>query len=142
MKKIFTIIVLVALSLTAVAQDKKNIIIAQPQCQNAMVANLIKSSLSAAFAQSDEWQPIERPSDEEMARALAAGGKVGVMPTAQYVLVTTVDEMGGDSFISCKIMDKETSTIVNTAKASAKSSPKSIQKACSSLAKQLLKKQQ
>ena len=139
MKKLL-IILLSVVSLTAFAQDKKNIVIAQPQCQNAMVAKLIKSSLSAAFAQSDEWQPIERPSDEEMAKVLAAGGKVGDMPTAQYVLVTSVDDMGGMSFISCKIMDNETSTIVNTAMASADSSPQSIKDACASLTEQLLAK--
>lgn len=128
------------MSLSAFAQDKKNIVIAQPQCQNAMVANLIKSSLSAALAQSDEWQPIERPSDEEMSRAIAAGGKVGDMPTAQYVLVTSVDDMGGMSFISCRIMEIESSAIVGAAMASAESSPQSIKDASASLAQQLLAK--
>lgn len=139
MKKLF-ITLLSVISLTAFAQDKKTIVIVQPQCQNAMVAKLIKSSLSAALAQSDEWQPIERPSDEEMAKMLAAGEKVGDMPTAQYVLVTSVDDMGGMSFISCQIMDKETAASVNTAMASADSSPKSIKEACAILAKQLLAK--
>jgi len=134
------IILLSVVSLAAFAQDKKNIVIAEPQCQNAMVTKLIKSSLSAALAQSDEWQPIERPSDEEMARALAAGGKVGDMPTAQYVLVTSVDEMGGEYFVSCKIMDKEAATIVSAAMASASSSPQSIKDACTTLTEQLLTK--
>lgn len=140
MKKIFMIIVLSALSLMAFAQDKKNIVIAQPQCQNAMVAKLITSSLSAALAQSDEWQPVERPSDEEMKKALEEGGTVGNMPTAQYMLTTSVDDMGGMSFISCKIMDIETSAIVGSAMASAESSPQSIKDACTSLAQQLLAK--
>ena len=139
MKKLL-IILLSALSLTAFAQDKKNIVIAQPQCQNAMVAKLIKSSLSAALAQSDEWQPIERPSDEEMKKALEEGCTVGNMPTAQYVLTTAVDDMGGMSFISCRIMDIETSAIVGSAMASAESSPQSIKDACASLAQQLLAK--
>lgn len=140
MKKIFTIIVLVALSLIAFAQDKKNIVIAQPQCHNAMVAKLIKSSLSAAFAQSDEWQPIERPSDEEMKKALEEGGTVGNMPTAQYMLATSVNDMGGQSFISCRIMEIESSAIVGSAMASAESSPQSIKDASASLAQQLLAK--
>ena len=134
------IILLSALSLTAFAQDKKNIVIAQPQCQNAMVVNLIKSSLSAALAQSDEWQPVERPSDEEMKRALEEGSTVGNMPTAQYVLATSVDDMGGMFFISCRIMDVESSTIVGSSMASAESSPQSIKDACASLAQQLLVK--
>lgn len=133
-------IMLLALSLTAFAQDKKNIVIAQPQCQNAMVAKMIKSSLSAAFAQSDEWQPIERSSDEEMAKMLAAGEKIGNMPTAQYVLATSVDDMGGMSFISCRIMDVESSAILGSAMASVDSSPQSIKDACASLALQLLAK--
>lgn len=134
------IILLSAISLTAFAQDKKNIVIAQPQCQNAMVAKLITSSLSAALAQSDEWQPVERPSDEEMKKALEEGGTVGNMPTAQYMLTTSVDDMGGMSFISCRIMDIETSAIVGLAMASAESSPQSIKDACTSLAQQLLAK--
>ena len=47
-----------------------------------MVAKLIKSTLGAALAQSDEWQPVERPSDAEMMKALEEGGTVGNMPTA------------------------------------------------------------
>lgn len=139
MKKLL-IILLSALSLTAFAQDKKNIVIAQPQCQNAMVAKLITSSLSAALAQSDEWQPVERPSDEEMKKAMEEGGTVGNMPTAQYVLATSVDAMAGVSFISCRIMDVESSAIVGSAMASAESSPQSIKEACASLAQQLLAK--
>ena len=56
------------------------------------------------------------------------------------MLTTSVDDMGGMSFITCRIMDIETSAVVSSAMAPAESSPQSIKDACTSLAQQLLAK--
>lgn len=139
MKDIF-IILLSALSLTVFAQDKKRIVVSQPRCENTIVANLVKTSLSQAFADSDDWQPIERPSKDEMNRMLLEGGKIGDLPTTQYVLSADIQDMQGMCFISCLIFDKETGVVVNSATEMSESSPQNIQQACASLAKQLLEK--
>lgn len=140
MRNLF-IILLSALSLTAVAQEKKNIVISPIQCENTMISCLVKSNLIKSFIQSEEWQPIERPSEDEINRMLLEGRKIGVLPTAQYVLSTDIQDMQGMCFISCRIMDAETAAIVSSATQMSASSPESIQQACASLANQLLDKQ-
>lgn len=139
MKKIF-IILLSALSLTAFAQEKKNIVISSIQCQNTMVASSVRNNLTQAFADSDEWQPIERPSDEQLKKMLDAGEEVGNIPSTKYVLSTEIQDMQSMYFISCRIMDVETTAIVYFATQMSESSPQSIQQACASLANQLLGK--
>jgi hypothetical protein len=49
--------------------------------------------------------------------------------------------MGDSGFISCKIMDVESACTYACANELSKLKPKEIQKACKSLAKQLLEKQ-
>ena len=140
MKKLLFIL-FSTLSLTAFAQDKKRIVVSQPSCENTIVANIVKTSLYQAFVDSDEWQPIEHPSEDEKNRILLEGEKIGDLPTAQYVLSTEIQDMQGMCFISCRIMNVETAAIVYTATQISESSPQSIQQACVSLAHQLLDKQ-
>lgn len=139
MKKICTIIVLAAISLIVVAQEKKTITIQQPQSKNAMVANMVKSILTNAFAHSDEWQLVAEMSLEQMMAAMEGTGKAAGN-TAQYLLITAIQEMDGKCYISCKIMNFETGAFDASAMEVSEPSPQSIQQACSSLAKQLLAK--
>ncbi|MBP5477137.1 MAG: hypothetical protein J6Y00_05570 [Paludibacteraceae bacterium] len=140
MKKLFLILA-VALSLTAVAQEKKTITIQQPNCKSTMVAKLVYGTLTREFLKSEEWQLIARPSDEDIKRSIQAGEPVGDMPKAQYVLVTEILEDEDICFVECKIIDTETAVVVNSAMEMTEQSPKSIQETCVSLAKQLLKEQ-
>ena len=140
MKKLL-LILLSALSLTAFAQEKKTITIQQPQCSNAMVANMVKSALTNAFARSDEWQPVAEMSLEQMMAAMDRTGNAAGS-TAQYLLITAIQEMDGMCYISCKIMNLETGALDASAMEVSESSPQSIQQTCSALVKQLLEKQQ
>lgn len=119
MRKYFALILFAVLSLTAFA-EKKTITVQQPKCDDAIVANILKASLTEALANSEEWQPV------------AAGG--------QCLLITEVSPMGKSGFISCKIMDTESARLFASATEQSQLKPKKIQKACKSLAKQLLGK--
>lgn len=117
MKKLL-LILLSFLSLTIVAQEKKTITIQQPKCDDAAIANILKTSLTEALVSSEKWQPVE------------TGG--------QCLLIIEVSPMGDSGFISCKIMDIESARMFAYATEQSKMKPKKIQKACKSLAKQLL----
>ena len=54
MRKIFFFILFAALSLTIVAQEKKTITIQQPKCDNAAIANILKTSLTEALIAAEE----------------------------------------------------------------------------------------
>ena len=140
MKKLL-IILLSALSLTAFAQEQKTITIMQPQCNNAMVANVVKSILESAFARSDEWQLVEGVSLEPMINASVNDNGNAVGNTARYFLTTTILEMDDMCNISCKIINRETGTMEAYATELSETSLQSIQQATSSLVKQLLEKQ-
>ena len=137
MKKLL-IILLAAMTLTGFAQEKKTIAIQQPKGDNAMMANMVIGKLTTAFASSKEWQPVERPSEEEMNRRVLAGEPVGNIQPAQYILNTEIQEVFGEFMISCKIMDVETARIVNVATVMCKPTSQGIKQASSKLAKQLL----
>lgn len=122
MRKIFFFILFAALSLTIVAQEKKTITIQQPKCDNAAIANILKTSLTEALISSEEWQPVE------------TGG--------QCMLIIEVFPMGDSCFISCKIMDVTSAITLATANEQSQLQPKNVQNVCKSLAKQLLEKQQ
>lgn len=140
MKKIFTIIVLAVITLMTAAQEKKTIAIQQPQGGNAMVANMVKSTLTNAFAKSEEWQPVERPSEEELNRRMLAGEPVGNLQSAQYILATEMQEVFGELMISCTIIEIETAMIIGTDRKMCQPSPQSIMQASYEIAKQLLEK--
>ena len=121
MKKLI-IILLSALSLAMVAQEKKTITIQQPKCDDAAIANVLKTSLTEALVNSEEWEPVE------------TGG--------QCILIIEVCPIGDSCFISCKILDVESALAFAYANEQCKLKLKKIQKVCKSLAKQLLEKQQ
>lgn len=131
-----------ALSLTAMAEEKKTIVIQLPTGGTAMMANMIKNQLVTAFATSEEWQPIEQPSEEEMNRRMLAGEPVGNLQTAQYILTTEMQEVFGEFMISCKIIEIETALMMDSAKEMCKPSPQSILQASTEIAKQLLEKKE
>lgn len=140
MKKLL-LILLSAMALTAVAQDKKTIAIQEPKGGNAMMANMVKNQLLTALATSDEWQSVERPSEEEMNRRLLAGEPVGNLQPTQYILAIEMQEVFGEFMISCTIIETETAMIIGAAREMCDSSPKSIQHASTEIAKQLFEKQ-
>ena len=141
MRKLF-IFLISALSLTAVAQEKKTIVILQPQSKNTVAANLVKGTLARAFVGSEEWQSVERPSEDEMNRMMLAGEPVGNLQPAKYILTTVINEDSGMLYITCNIIDKESGMMVGSAMEMCETSPQSILQASSSLAKQLLEKQE
>lgn len=140
MKKLLFIL-LSAFSLTVHAQEQKTITIMQPKCNNAMVANVVKSILESAFARSDEWQLVEGVSLEQMINASVNDNGNAVGNTARYFLTTTIREMDDMCNISCKIINRETGTMEAYATELSETSLQSIQQATSSLVKQLLEKQ-
>lgn len=141
MKRIL-LVLLSALSMAVSAQEKKAIVIQQPKGDNAMIASMITGKLTAAFANSDEWQLVERPSAEEMNRRMLAGEPVGNLQPAQYILLTEIQEAFGVIMISCNIVEIETALMVGVATATCESAPQSIQQAISSLVNQLLGNQE
>ena len=126
-------ILLSILSLTAMAQEKKTISIQRPQCGNAMVANMVKSSLTKSFALSEEWQPVEEMSFEQM---LNMDGNSSKQP--QFMLMTSIQNMEGIYYISCRIMDTDTMATIASAMEMSETSPQSILDACNAIAKQLI----
>jgi hypothetical protein len=137
MKRIL-LVLLSAISLVVSAQEKKAIVIQQTQGDNAMIASMITGKLTAAFANSDDWQPVERPSSEETNRRMLAGEHVGNLQPAQYILLTEIQEVFGELMISCKIVEIETALTAGVATATCEPTPQSIQQASSSLVNQLL----
>ena len=128
------------LSLTVVAQEEKTIAIQQPRGGNAMAVNIVKNMLTNAFASSDEWQPVERPSEEEINMRYLAGQSVGNLQPAQYILTTEINEVLEALYISCNVTNVETGQMVSGAVEMCEPSLQSIQNACASLTKQLLEK--
>lgn len=140
MKNYLFFCLLSVFSLTAFAQDKKSITISPIQCQNSVVADMVKEHLIYAFVQSDEWQVLENKSVAEIKEDFARGA-IGDLPAAQYMLTTEIQDMQDMCYISCRIINKEIGAVIRSASAMVESSPQNIQQACASLANQLLEKQ-
>lgn len=138
MKKLL-LILLSVLSLTAMAQERKTIVIQQPQSDDEMLADLVRGKLTAAFASSEEWQPIERSTEMLMKMTPE---EVSKLQPPQYILITEIQDVFGELSISCRITEIETTRMIGHAREMCEPSLRSIQQACSSLAKQLLEKQE
>ena len=98
-----------------------------------MVANMVKSSLTKSFALSEEWQPVEEMSFEQM---LNMDGNSSKQP--QFMLMTSIQNMEGIYYISCRIMDTDTMATIASAMEMSETSPQSILDACNAIAKQLI----
>ena len=133
MKKLL-ILFLSALSLTAFAQQKKNIRILQPKSSNEMVSRSVNNEMTRLFTESSEWQPVTYPSVDEV----NIDESKNKAQLAQYMLITEIEDMGGMYIISSKIVEIETAGVISTAMSMSESSPQSLIQACTELAKQLL----
>ena len=124
MKKIFTIIVLAALSLTAIAQQKK--VAVYVTGQQSGINKVLGYQLVAAFAKSGKYIAIERTAsflaelgkeqnyqrtgavdDNELSRL---GKQFGV----QLVCVADVSDVFGEKYVSARLIDVESAEVVNT----------------------------
>lgn len=135
MKKLL-IIFTIALSLTAFAAEKNTITIMQPKCDNAMMANVVKSSLTMAFAKSEEWQPMEEMSPDQMLKVMERNSD----QLSQYMLMTTIQTIDGKYLISCRIMEMATMATMAIVEEMSDGSPRSMLQACESIEQKLLKK--
>lgn len=103
----FIIVALSALfSLTAFAQQGHKICIQQPRGGDVVVQTLLKNALTKAAIESGEYQPVERPSTENMLG--------GVDLSFKYMLFTEINELFGKQFVTVKIVEAETSMIVRS----------------------------
>lgn len=128
------ILLLLALSLTAFAQQKKNIRILQPKSSNEMVSRSVNNEMTRLFTESSEWQPVTYSSVDEV----NIDESENKTQLAQYMLITEIEDMGGMYIISSKIVEIETAGVISTAMSMSESSPKSLIQACTELVKQLL----
>jgi len=129
MKKIFTIIALVALSLTAFAQQKK--VAVYVTGDNADVNKVLGSKLTTAILNNVGYSAIERTAyfldavskeqsyqhsgavdDNELSRL---GKQLGV----QYVCVAAASEVFGEQYVSARLIDVESAQVELTANRSA-----------------------
>ncbi|MBQ7648160.1 MAG: hypothetical protein IJS92_03675 [Paludibacteraceae bacterium] len=128
MKKIFTIIVLAALSLTAFAQQKK--VAVYVTGEDAGINKVLGSKLVSAIARSNEFSAIERTEsflaelskeqnyqrtgavdDSELSRL---GKQFGV----QYICVAAVSDAFNEKYLSARLIDVETAQVERTASSS------------------------
>lgn len=130
MKKIFTIIVLAALTLTALAQQKK--VAVYVTGQESGINKVLGDQLVAAFAKSGKYIAIERTAsflaelgkeqnyqrtgavdDNELSRL---GKQFGV----QLVCVADISDVFGEKYVSSRLIDVESAEVVNTSNATSK----------------------
>lgn len=123
MKKIFTIIMLAALSLTAMAQQKK--VAVYVTGEQSGVSKVLGDQLVTAFAKSGKYMAVERTtsflaelnkeqgyqrsgavSDKDIARL---GEQFGV----QYVCVADITDAFGEKYVTARLIDVSTAEIVN-----------------------------
>lgn len=150
MKKLF-VILLSALSLTAVAQQKK--VAVYVTGQQSGINKVLGDQLVAAFAKSGKYIAIERTAsflaelgkeqnyqrtgavdDNELSRL---GKQFGV----QLVCVADVSDVFGEKYVSCRLIDVESAEVVNTSNATSKlESMQELLKVTEGLAKELTAK--
>lgn len=150
MKKLL-IILLSALSLTAVAQQKK--VAVYVTGQQSGINKVLGDQLVAAFAKSGKYIAIERTAsflaelgkeqnyqrtgavdDNELSRL---GKQFGV----QLVCVADVSEVFGEKYVSTRLIDVESAEVINTSNASSKlESMPELLKVTEQLAKELTAK--
>lgn len=150
MKRLF-IILLSALSLTAVAQQKK--VAVYVTGQQTGINKVLGDQLVAAFAKSGKYIAIERTAsflaelgkeqnyqrtgavdDNELSRL---GKQFGV----QLVCVADVSDVFGEKYVSCRLIDVESAEVVNTSNATSKlESMQELLKVTEGLAKELTAK--
>lgn len=123
MKKIFTIIMLAALSLMAVAQQKK--VAMYVTGEQSGISKVLGDQLVTAFAKSGKYTAVERTtsflaelnkehgyqrsgavSDKDIAR-------LGEQFEVQFVCVADITDAFGDKYVSARLIDVVTAEIVN-----------------------------
>lgn len=124
MKKIFSIILLTALSLTAVAQQKK--VAVYVTGEQSGVSKVLGDQLVAAFAKSGRYTAVERTTsflaelskEQSYQRSGAVSdsdiARLGYQFGVQYVCVADITDVFGETYISARLIYVETAEIVNT----------------------------
>ncbi len=124
MKKIFTIIMLAALSLMAVAQQKK--VAVYVTGEQSGISKVLGDQLVAAFAKSGKYAAIERTTsflaelnkEHGYERSGAVNdnqiAQLGVQFGVNYVCVADMTDAFGEKYISARLIDVETAEVVNT----------------------------
>lgn len=130
MKKFFTIIVLVAMTLTASAEDIK-LALLQPltvsgstEC-NPMEISMVRGELRKAFGWQSDFQVLTRLDVDAMLKEQgfqrsgmvddAQRKQVGVMTGAQYICVSTITKYNTQLYIEAYLVDVETGQMTNPA---------------------------
>lgn len=151
MKRYLIIIVLAALSLTAMAQQKK--VAVYVTGQQSGINKVLGDQLVAAFAKSGKYIAIERTAsflaelgkeqnyqrtgavdDNELSRL---GKQFGV----QLVCVADVSDVFGEKYVSARLIDVESAEVVNTSNANSKlDSMNELLKVAENIAKELTSK--
>lgn len=128
MKKIFTIIVLAALSLTAMAQQKK--VAVYVTGEQSGVSKVLGDQLVAAFSKSGRYTAVERTSsflaelgnEQSYQRTGAVSDKeiasLGYQFGVEFVCVAELSEVFGEKYVSARLIDVETAEVVNASNAS------------------------
>lgn len=123
MKKLL-IILLSALSLTAVAQQKK--VAVYVTGEQSGISKVLGDQLVAAFAKSGKYTAVERTSsflaelgkEQNYQRTGAVSdneiARLGIQFGVNYVCVADISDVFGEKYITARLINVETSEIVNT----------------------------
>lgn len=130
MKKFFSIIVLLAMTLTASAEDIK-LALLQPltvpgsTACNAMEISMVRGELRKAFGWQSNFQVLTRLDVDAMLKEQgfqrsgmvddAQRKQVGVMTGAQYICVSTITKYNTQLYIEAYLVDVETGQMTNPA---------------------------
>ena len=111
--KLIPIFLLSVLSFTVVAQEKKTLLINEPQGGTPVIQNMLMSTLTSAATESTDYQPISK-SDRLTALSMSDTVNLGKAPVAKLMLLTQIEDFGGALMITVRIVDIESRAIIKT----------------------------
>lgn len=150
MKKLF-IILLSALSLTVVAQEKKTVAVLNPICRdnsvNAFYQQMVRGAMESAVTASEEYEAYDRSAFDmiQQEQAFQRTGavsdsqikKMGEMAGVDYVLVPEVSAYDGYMSTIVKILNVTTGKYDKSVDDYTQLNPEDVKKKCSEMASSL-----
>ncbi len=148
MKKIFTIIVLLALSLTVATQEKKTVAVLDPICRdnsvNMFYQQMVRGSMESAVTASNEYEAYDRSAFDQIQKEQAfqrTGAvndsqikKMGELAGVDYVLVSEVSAYEGYLSAIVKILNVTTGKYDKSKNDYMQLNPESVNKKCNEMA--------
>lgn len=107
------IVLLSVFSFTAVAQEKKTLLINEPQGSTPAIQNMLMSTLTSAATESTDYQPILK-SDRSTALSMSGAENLSKAPAIELMLLTQIQDFGGALMIIVRIVDIESASIIKT----------------------------